>query len=433
MEASVSWIIRAFAKAIVVATLSIGQSVWAQDIAAPESTVGNVLGQPAIYQDIPQFGGPSSVAGQLAEDTTGAPQFRLQGLQDRFAPWYQFKERLNQHAGLQFGIDESILYQVATDSLGESDAASGIVRVFGQWELLGRGTEHPGLVVFKGEERHKIGTAITPFDLGFEAGSIVPTGTFFTDFSFSVTNLFWKQYFFDRRMAIVAGRIDLTDFIDVYAMTNPLTHFMNLAFSLNPTIAAPNQGLGVAAGGMLTDHFYMQGGFSDANGEPTQAGFNTFFNDSEYFSYIEFGATTSQDRLYLDNVHTTFWHTDARQVAGTPEGWGLAFTAQRFVCDQWLPFFRFGYADGDAALMQTSFSTGLGYQRENRDVAGIGVSWGKPGDGALRDQFTSEIFYRFQMTEFLAITPDVQLIVDPALNPTTDVLAFFGIRLRAAF
>jgi porin len=43
------------------------------------------------------------------------------------------------------------------------------------------------------------------------------------------------------------------------------------------------------------------------------------------------------------------------------------------------------------------------------------------------------LFYRFQLTQFLAITPDAQLIIDPALNPTVDVLAFFGIRLRASF
>ena len=31
----------------------------------------------SIYPDIPQFGGPSSVGGQLAEDAGVAPQFRL--------------------------------------------------------------------------------------------------------------------------------------------------------------------------------------------------------------------------------------------------------------------------------------------------------------------------------------------------------------------
>jgi porin len=387
----------------------------------------------SIYADIPQFGGPTSVGGQMTEDATVAPQYRLQELQDHFDPWYRFKERLNQCHGLQFNVDESMFYQAATESLGASDAASGLVRVYGQWELFGRGSDNPGLLVFKGENRHRIATAITPFDLGFEAGSIVPTGTFFSEFNFGVTNLFWKQYFFDRQLAVAIGRIDVTDFVDVYAMLNPLTHFINLAFSTNPTIAVPNQGLGAAAGAMLTDRLYLQGGFGDANGQPTLSGFDTFFDDSEYFSYIELGATSSQDRIYLDNIHATLWHTDARATAGTPEGWGVAVTAQKFIRDKWLPFFRFGHSDGDAALMQTTFSTGLGLQRENRDVAGIGLSWGKPTDGVLRDQFTSELFYRFQLTQFLAITPDVQLIVDPALNPTTDVLAFFGIRLRTAF
>ena len=83
--------------------------------------------------------------------------------------------------------------------------------------------------------------------------------------------------------------------------------------------------------------------------------------------------------------------------------------------------------------MQTTFSTGLGPRRENYDVAGVGFSWGKPADGTLRDQFTSEFFYRFQLTQFLAVTPDIQLIVDSALNPDIDVLALFGVRLRPAF
>ena len=83
--------------------------------------------------------------------------------------------------------------------------------------------------------------------------------------------------------------------------------------------------------------------------------------------------------------------------------------------------------------MQTVFSSGIGYRRKNNDVAGLGFSFGKPADGTLRDQFTSEMFYRFQVTQALAITPDVQIVVDPALNPQQDALAFLGIRLRAAF
>ncbi|XZE55332.1 carbohydrate porin [Planctomycetaceae bacterium SH139] len=410
----------------------------ARDLPAQDGGVLNpasesVLTQSSVYQDIAQFGGPSSVGGQLAEDNEiDEPDFRCQRLQQVAEPWFEFKQRLDESCGLQLSIDESMFYQTATSSLGETDAASGLVRVYGQWTLLGRGTNNPGQLVFKGENRHRM-TAITPFDLGFEAGSILPTGTFFSEFNYGVTNLFWKQYLFDRDLVFAIGKIDVTDFVDVYGLMNPLMHFINLGFSTNPTIAVPNQGLGLAAGAMLTDKLYLQGGFADANGQPTLAGFDTFFEDREYFSYVELGLTSSRDRIYLDNVHATLWHTDARDKAQTPEGWGVAVTAQKFLDDKWLPFFRFGYADGDAALMQTTFSTGLGLRRANNDVAGVGLSFGKPADGTLRDQFTSEAFYRFQLTQFLAVTPDVQLIGNPALDPSEDVLALFGIRLRAAF
>lgn len=403
--------------------------------AASSSATENASQGTGIYQDLPQFGGPSSVGGQLAEDTPAEPQFRWQGVNDFVDPWFQFKERVNQRRGLQFSTDESMFYQVATQSLGESDGASGLVRLYGQWEPFKRqckSNTNQGLLVFKIENRHRIAT-ITPFDLGFEAGSITPTGTFFNEFDFGLTNFYWKQYLRDGDLVFAVGKIDVTDFIDVYALMNPLTHFINLSFSTNPTIAVPNQGLGAAMGGMLTSKVYFQAGFSDANGQPTRSGFDTFFDDAEYFSYAEIGVTCSKDRIYLDNTHLTLWHTDARQDAGTPSGWGVAFTAQKFVNDCWLPFFRFGYSDGDAALMQTVFSTGLGFRRKNNDVAGVGFSWGKPADGILSDQFTSEAFYRFQLTQSLAVTPDVQLVVDPALNPQEDTLAFFGIRFRAAF
>jgi porin len=399
-------------------------SVSSDPLGAPQTS--------GIYQDIPQFGGPLSVSGQLTEDYSVGPQFRWQGLQEHFDPWFQFKERVNERRGFQFAVDDSMFYQVATQSLGESDGASGLVRFYGQWELPKCRSRNPGMLVYKIENRHRIGT-ITPFELGFEAGSIVPTGTFFNAFDFGVTNLFWKQYLFDEKLAVAIGKIDVSDYVDPYAMMNPLTHFINLSFSTNPTIAIPNQGLGVAAGGMLTEKLYFQAGFADANGQATRSGFDTFFDDNEYFSYAELGFTSSKDRIYLDNVHLTLWNTDARVAAGTPSGWGVAFTAQKYITESWLPFFRFGYSDGDAALLQTVFSTGIGYKRKNNDVAGLGLSWGKPADGSLRDQFTSEAFYRFQLTQSLAITPDVQLVVDPALNPDEDVLAFFGIRMRAAF
>jgi hypothetical protein len=37
------------------------------------------------------------------------------------------------------------------------------------------------------------------------------------------------------------------------------------------------------------------------------------------------------------------------------------------------------------------------------------------------------------VTPNFAISPDVQLIIDPAKNPTTDTLWVFGLRARVSF
>ena len=67
-------------------------------------------------------------------------------------------------------------------------------------------------------------------------------------------------------------------------------------------------------------------------------------------------------------------------------------------------------------------------------MIGLGLNWGKPSEGSfgpgLDDQYTAELFYRFQLMEIVTLTPDVQLLVNPAQNPDNDVIAIFGIRLR---
>ena len=46
------------------------------------------------------------------------------------------------------------------------------------------------------------------------------------------------------------------------------------------------------------------------------------------------------------------------------------------------------------------------------------------------NDYTTEVFYRIQMSQNWAITPGIQVIFDPALNTEKDVIAVFGIRSR---
>jgi porin len=68
---------------------------------------------------------------------------------------------------------------------------------------------------------------------------------------------------------------------------------------------------------------------------------------------------------------------------------------------------------------------------------GVSFNWGEPNvstfEPGLRDQSSVELFYRIQLFKELAITPDVQYIKHPALNPAEDSLWVFGLRVRLAF
>jgi porin len=67
------------------------------------------------------------------------------------------------------------------------------------------------------------------------------------------------------------------------------------------------------------------------------------------------------------------------------------------------------------------------------DLTGIGVSWEDPSDRALREQKSIELFYKLQLAQNLAVTPSLQVLIDPALNPNTNTLTVFGIRGRITF
>jgi len=394
--------------------------------------------EPAARDTSSQFGGPSSVGGTLDNDRKSEAMVPARA--DPVDQYFDFKKQVEERYGLAFGFDYNAVFQEATDSPGEDTAAGGVLRMFGQWTLIGRGTEGRGMLVYKVENRHRLGTDFAPQDLGFEAGYAGLTAVPFSDIGWALTNLFWNQHFLGNRVGFVAGVVDSTDYVDVYGLVNPWTDFSNLAFSTDPTIPAPNQGLGAAARVMVTDNYYILGGIADANGDPTDPGnsFDSFFDDAEFFTHLEAGWAESSEKGFSDNIHLTAWHVDKRKQTNTPDGWGLAFSFSRLFAEKWEPFVRAGYADDGGALWEQSFSAGLGYYtRKSSDLIGAGLNWSRPSSDTLGpgldDQYTLEVFYRFYLLKTLAITPDVQLLFDPALNPNIDVVAVFGLRARISF
>jgi len=393
------------------------------------------------YSMLPRFGGSNSVGGQVrADHENKTPSYRFEGLGNRFQPYYDFKQRVKNEYGLSFAGDYNLLYQEVSNSMEEDDAAGGVLRFYGTWNLTRQNSKDSGSLIFKVENRHRLYSDIAPQQLGGEAGYAGLTAITFSDAGSLLSNLYWQQSFKQNRLAMVAGIVDSTDYVDVYGFVNPWTDFINLSFSTSPTNPAPNQGLGAALRTTFSNNYYLLAGLTDANGEPDkpQNSFDSFFDDHEYYKHIELGWMGSWENRFTDNIHLTAWQVDERTAAMVKDGWGLAFSFSKKLGNSWLPFFRAGYSDDGGALLDRSISTGVGYFRQQRsDVFGVGVNWGKPSESiygpAIDDQYTFELFYRLQLFEHVTITPDIQYLINPPLSPDDDNVVVLGLRARINF
>jgi len=378
---------------------------------------------------------PDQVENQMAADREVNPLYESKLLE----PIISWRDQLADDHGIHLGVDYSTVALAATDSPGEDYAASGMVRFYGSWDLAYRCTPNVGSLIWKVEHRHAY-TSVPVSGFGFETGYVGIHEPPFSDQGGRLTNLHWKQRFNDGKGTFVAGFLDVTDFVDVYLLASPWTGFMNFAFSTgSASMDLPNDAtLGAGLGHMLGESFYAQAGITDANSDPTRPwdGFESVVDESDFYKWVEIGWTPAQDKIYFDNAHVTFWHMDGR-ANGTPSGWGINASYQLLIGDKWLPFIRGGYAKDSGSLLEYSISGGLGYQPiPKRGVVALGVNWGRPNPasfGDLDDQVTAELFWRYQLTKEFAITPSLQYINNPALNPNTDNMWVFGLRGRLVF
>lgn len=362
------------------------------------------------------FGGPSAVENRLADESAN------------------------------FGLEYISVGVISPNgSNGNSvNRASGLVQFYGEWDLL----DGDGGIIFKIGHRHSY-TDTPVSDLSFAddltggpegIGYVGSIGSIYTDVGFLVSNLHWMQRFNGGNTSVKIGWQDVTDYVDAYALANPVDGFNNLVFSTGSgSMGIPDEGvLAISAGHMITDNYYVVGSIADANGQSEDIfdGFNTAFNDGAYFTTIELGWTASQKQIYTDNVHITLWGfgEDTRHSNATGEGGkGINFSASWFATDNIMPFIRGGFSDGDVAIYDKSISVGIGYYGLGKpeNTLGLAVNWAETNEVAFGDdeQYTAELYYNMQLGKHVQITPDIQYIKNPAASSEDSALVF-GLRTR---
>ncbi|WP_197431062.1 carbohydrate porin [Aliiruegeria sabulilitoris] len=356
-----------------------------------------------------------------------------------FQPFFDWKKRLNDRTGLQLQFSYQTLYQTTDDEKAlYSDAFAGRGQIQGAWTLLNRGGENPGKLTFRLENRYKIGSEIPPSQFGYQFGSVTPSGTGFSDFGSALTELAWRQTLAGGKVKFIIGKISAISWYNVHALSSSMRGFQNTALQSSLSKPAPGRGIGGGIGVELTPKFVVVAGIHDANAKTTDNPFDTI-GESEFYRSVEFRYyPTTPDRWRFDQVRLQFWQQDALSAKGTPASQGMTLSASRLLKDRYFVFGFGGISDGEATLFKADAAAGLGVaidtrHRAARDALGVGLAWGRPSNERLREQYTGEVFWRFQLIDRVALTPSFQYVRNPAANPDREDAFIFGLRTRITF
>ncbi|MBW2294022.1 MAG: carbohydrate porin [Deltaproteobacteria bacterium] len=274
--------------------------------------------------------------------------------------------------------------------------------------------------------------------------------------------------FLHPKAGIALGKLNTLDGdLNAFAHGRGTDQFMNLSFVANPATlrTVPYSALGFALILLPIDNLIVQFSVLDAEGVANKDGFDTVFEDGTVFAlearlgthffdlpgHMLLGATIS-DRKFstLDQ--------DPRLVLGgilglgfepkrSDNSWSVYSNFDQYL---WKPdtdsdrgvgvFGRLGFADESTSLLAWFVSIG---------VSGIGLIPGRDGDhfgigysvvGAsdkissridLEDAHIAELYYDIEVTGWLHVTPDIQIVDSSFANVDTAVV--LGVRSKIEF
>lgn len=404
-----------------------------QNAASPGSYAGS-----ANYPDLMK--NSMSAEGDLAADQIETRPFLR--FETAFGPWLSFKEMLRQNYGLTIGGSYGVLFQNYSDVLsGQDYAFGGKFTLNTSLDLLNRG--QPDALAFDMaiEDRRPLGTDQPPLWAGFNTGSATATAATWGEFDLGITQAYIRQSLMDGKFQYTIGRIFAPNYVDAYPFFDDNRQFFNQSFATSPTIPIPLRGFGAVGAVYPVNNLYVEGGIFTPYSSDTGWTVDDFVKRNQYFYSLEVGYSNlagagvplqARGAMNSNNFHATFWYRDALDD-GSPRAYGVALNANYLLMPNLMGFARGGVSHG--WLIDGNLTLGLGYRpaAAPSDLFGIGVGWAHPEHAALDSQFTGEMFYRWQVTSQLAITPDAQVIINPVRNPGEDVVWALGFRSRLAF
>ena len=391
------------------------------------------------YEDLAEFGGPESVSAELKRnDAERESTYQFDNAQRLFAPYFNWKREMQDESGLALGFQFYSLYQKASSSLDgrDDDALGKLFRFQGNWAIFTKDNGNLGRIEWRVESRSNVGGFQAPGSLGSATGitTVVPGFAYSDNFDLDIAILNWTHAFSKGRAGYAVGRLGFDVYLDAFPFQTFSRGFINRSFILNP--AAPTTGIGALGGvmkGFVSDNIWVGAQFHDANAVSGKFDFDTV-EEGEWLKAVEIGYTPSFVERNAKRIQFTYWEKDARTLAGVSKGAGWLASAAYQVNDRVFPFIRLGHSDGGGGVAaEDAISVGIELERKFDQIWSIGAGWAKPSRRTfgpdLDDETVIETSYKFQLSQNFSLTPDIQVIFNPANDPGESSVWVVGLRM----
>ena len=231
---------------------------------------------------------------------------------------------------------------------------------------------------------------------------------------------------FSQRLALTAGRLDLTNYFDQNALANDeSTQFISDALVNNQMLGLAVNGTGVAAEFDPKTGFRAKFGFQQSNTDATNLSDSLFTLTEVGYSFTPFALP--------EGAYRVWFRTDNTADEVIRKGAGVSLD-QKLTAVVGL-FGRYGTQEVDGGDRNHFYSAGVGFQNglifNPRDMWGVGYAQMDLASG--ENEKLVEGFYNLLLTERLRLSFHLTHVLD---RPETDAKFGYllpGIRLQASF
>lgn len=244
-----------------------------------------------------------------------------------------------------------------------------------------------------------------------------------------IPELSLMQYLAGKRVCIIAGMVNLTNYFDAVGIANDsFSSFTNDGFVNSSVLGLPDANLGAIVQAEINSMSYAMLAFSR---ETTTYGDNPFAGGADSFLIVgEYG------RLFADGNATfrlnPFYRHIDNMDGSQDDNAGLAASIEYTVNDTFTVYARSGFGLKQDLGNAFDFSCGTNVKLiPSREDDFLGVAFGVFKGCAPTEnnrEYVAEAMYSLQINDYFKIVPHIQYIVNPAYDAENDDAMLMGIQ-----